>query len=155
MREIYFYFTKVPDEPAVYVMRDRNNGVAYVGISGNLKNKLKQHFDRRDISVTTGVSATVLNPDKVSRVEWWTHDNFSNDIFREATELIAFYIFDPALRSRGTVNEEAKKLMKDSDFQREIRYLFKDEPAGVFIPKNLDNLTDLVMKMKDKMDYNI
>ena len=44
--------------------------VAYVGMGGNLKQRIEQHLIKRDSSVTTGTSAVGLNTDHVRRVDW-------------------------------------------------------------------------------------
>ena len=45
--------------------------VAYVGIAGNLRSRLDQHFVRRDSSVVTGTSAVGVNVEHVRYVDWW------------------------------------------------------------------------------------
>jgi excinuclease UvrABC nuclease subunit len=60
----------------------RGRHVAYVGISGNLRNRIRQHFLRRDSSVVTGTSAASLNPDLVTRIEWWLHERFEERVDR-------------------------------------------------------------------------
>lgn len=58
----------VPKAPAVYAMYGGlppRTWVAYVGIAGNVQQRLLQHFDRRDSSVVTGVSAVGINIDAV------------------------------------------------------------------------------------------
>ena len=55
----------LPNRPAVYALYSGNGNsryVAYVGIAGKLKQRITQHFIRRDSSVATGVSAVSLNP---------------------------------------------------------------------------------------------
>src|SRR4051794_39391074 len=74
---------------------------AYVGEAGNLGSRIDQHFVRRDSSVATGVAAATLNPDAVRAVRWWEHAFFDDKVARQAAELVAFRILDPALRSRG------------------------------------------------------
>jgi len=58
---VKFYLAPVPSLPALYAMEDFSGTCAYVGISKGLRCRLNQHFLRRDISVTTGVSAACLN----------------------------------------------------------------------------------------------
>lgn len=66
--------SELPGAPAVYAMYGglgRAAYVAYVGLASNLRQRLTQHFIRRDSSVVTGAAAVSLNPDLITRVEWW------------------------------------------------------------------------------------
>jgi hypothetical protein len=103
-------WNEVPRAPALYAMyggSPQRTWVAYVGQGGNLAERLSQHLERRDSSVTTGVQAVGLNVDHVVHVAWWLHPTFTDDITREAAELIAFRVLDPALRSRGSPKRAA------------------------------------------------
>ena len=104
--------SQIPKNSGIYAMYDRNGGVAYVGLSKNLRNRIKQHIIRRDSSVTTGVSATILNPDKISRICWWQHASFSDEDRRKAAEIVAFEVLKPTLRSRGKITDRAKVFLK-------------------------------------------
>ncbi|MCD4782602.1 MAG: GIY-YIG nuclease family protein [Candidatus Eremiobacteraeota bacterium] len=87
------FLSNVPKYPAVYAMyggTGRSQYVAYVGIAKNLRQRLEQHLIRRDSSVTTGTSASTLNPDYVTEIRWWTHSRFSDRAALEAAEIIAF-----------------------------------------------------------------
>ncbi len=84
--------------------------VAYVGIGGNLRQRIQQHLIGRNSSVTTGTSAVVLNTEYVTQVRWWEHPEFGSDDARQAAELVAFEVLDPTLRSRGSISEGAKTL---------------------------------------------
>jgi hypothetical protein len=77
--------------------RGRGAYCAYVGIAGNLKQRIAQHLIRRDSSVTTGASAVSLNPDFINEVKWWEHPEFHQRHVLEAAELVAFEILDPVL----------------------------------------------------------
>ena len=90
-------FSEVPQEPAIYALYEKNS-VAYVGISGSLKDRLNQHFLRRDSSATTSVGAVSLNPDFITRIDWWLHEDFVDKTKREAAELIAFELLDRTRR---------------------------------------------------------
>ncbi|CAM3710120.1 hypothetical protein [Marinicrinis lubricantis] len=141
---------KLPSVPAVYVMFDKKD-VAYVGISEKLKNRLVQHFIRRDSSVTTGASAVSLNPDRIAEVVWWESPEFSNRSILEAAELVAFEIFNPVLRSRGGIRSEANNLLKDEVFKERYKKLFSEEPTGkLLIPK----LSDALQKI-DELEKRI
>ena len=74
---------RLPNVPAVYAFYSegrRVSYVAYVGIAGRLKQRILQHLIRQDSSVATGTSAVNLNPDFVSRINWWEHPNFDKTV---------------------------------------------------------------------------
>lgn len=91
----------LPNAPAVdalYGGQGKGMYVAYVGLAKQLKTRIIQHLVRHDSSVTTGVQAVSLNPDFVTKVGWWEHNDFSDPFKLAAAELIAFDVLDPALR---------------------------------------------------------
>ena len=132
--------SRIPKDPGIYAMYDKSNKVAYVGRSTNLRTRIRQHIIKRNSSVTTGVSATVLNPEKISYIKWWVHETFSNENCLKAAEQIAFEELDPILRSRN----KAKSILENQDFCKQMKDLFKSEPSGLFRPNSLDNLANLV-----------
>ena len=135
-----FSLFEIPKEPGLYILRDRNGEVAYVGISKNIRSRIDQHLYRRDSSITTGVSTTMLNPDFVTKVEWWIDEIFAGKDAREASELIAFNVFNPSLRSRGRPSSAAQEKLRDPGFTEQIQEILGRSPDGFHIPKNLDNL---------------
>lgn len=141
----------IPKDPGIYAMYDRNGTVAYVGLSKDLRDRIGQHIIRRDSSVTTGVSATILNPDKISHICWWLHESFSDKGSREAAEIVAFEVLNPSLRSRGKVTDRAKVILEDQTFCEEMKLLFHSEPSGVFHPNTLDNLANLVLELYERV----
>lgn len=63
----------LPRVPAVYLMLGGSpRFAAYVGIGGDLRERVSQHLVKRDSSVVTGTTAVGLNPDHVREVglEW-------------------------------------------------------------------------------------
>ena len=101
--EIYS-IPRVPGIYAFHVGASRVKSIAYVGSTGNLRNRVSQHLEYRDSSVTTGASAAVLNPDYIDSCTWWTHPNFADRLGRESAELIAFDVLNIAgypLKNRG------------------------------------------------------
>src|SRR5688572_28603163 len=109
---------------------DRNRYAAYVGIAGNLRNRIHQYLVRRDSSVTTGTSAVVLNVDYITEVRWWTDPYFVQRPILEAAELVAFDVLDPILRSRGVISEQARQIYARDGFVDQIRVLIEGDPAG-------------------------
>lgn len=146
-----FSVSVIPRAPGVYAAYDMNGAVAYVGISKDLRSRIDQHFNRRDSSVTTAVTATVLNPDKVSCVRWWRHKLFVARNNLEAGEIIAFEMLNPALRSRGGITDRAKTVAADGKFRAEMKALFSEPAHGEYTPRNLDNLAELVDKLSARM----
>jgi hypothetical protein len=71
--------------------------VAYVGISGNLRSRIRQHFLHRDSSIVTGTSAASLNPGLVTRLEWWPSEKFEDRSKLQAAERVAFDVLEPTL----------------------------------------------------------
>ena len=42
-----------------------------------------------------------MNVENLTKLKWWTRDEFSNVAFLDAFETLAFEYLDPQLRSRG------------------------------------------------------
>ncbi|MEJ2319987.1 MAG: hypothetical protein P8Y10_16190 [Gemmatimonadales bacterium] len=131
--------------------------VAYIGISGNLRQRIMQHLVLRDSSVATGTKAAVLNPDYVTRVDWWTRPEFGQRGVRQAAELIALQVLDPALRSRGSVTAAAREKYKDTRFRRRMRALFSGKPAGrldvptlATVIERLDRQEERIAKLEER-----
>ena len=147
-----FSLSEIPKQPGLYILRDRNGEVAYVGISKDVRSRIDQHLNRRDSSISIGVSTTMLNPDFVTKVEWWIRDVFSEKDVREAAELIAFDIFEPSLRSRGRSSLAAQERLGEPGFKDRIKEILESPPDGYYIPKNLDNLCLIVEKLMEEVE---
>lgn len=147
---IDFSLSSIPKAAGIYAMYDQNGDVAYVGHSGHLRHRVGQHIIRRNSSVTTGVSATVLDPEKVGHICWWL-TRFSDKDHLEAAEIVAFKVLDPSLRSRGKITKRAKAILENQAFCDEMECLFRDEPSGAFYPKTFDNLVDLVLELDKRV----
>jgi hypothetical protein len=110
--------------------RGRSLHVAYVGIAEKLRNRIEHHLVKHDSSVATGASVVSLNPDLVTEMRWWEQSEFADRAYREAAELVAFDVLEPALRSRSGITDCAKQLYGDDQFQYGMRYLFSGETIG-------------------------
>jgi hypothetical protein len=55
---------------------------------------------------------------------------FSDKTYRLATELVAFRVLDPALRSRSGIVQSVIDLAEDPRFATDIEALLVGEPAG-------------------------
>ena len=157
---------KLPNVPAVYAFYSegrRVSYVAYVGIAGRLKQRIIQHLIRQDSSVATGTSAVNLNPDFVSKISWWEHPNFDKTVNLKAAEMVAFEVLNPALRSRGNVDNAGMDLFKDEKFNTNFTELFEGEPTGSIefpsladamlkistLEKKVNKLEKLIQKLKE------
>lgn len=128
---------------------DYKKHVAYVGLSEtNIRRRIKQHIIDRNSSVVTGISAAVLNPDKVSHVCWWCHEDFSDKNRVKAAEIVAFEVFDPSLRSRAPVAESARVILKERAFREKMVQLFNRQPVGLYYPMTFDNLAYWTQKIE-------
>lgn len=131
---------QLPNVPAVYALYgEQNRGlhVAYVGLATKLKSRIMQHLVTRDSSVTTGVHAVSLNPEYVTKVEWWEYPEFVDLFVLAAAELVAFDVLAPVLRSRGAPQEQAQKLYQDEEFKNKMQLLFKGDPSGYLLLPSL------------------
>jgi hypothetical protein len=141
----------LPLKPAVYALyggTGRSTYVAYVGVTGNLKNRITQHLIRRDSSITSGTSAATLNPDFVTEVRWWRTGKFSKTVFREAAEIVALRVLDPTLRSRGLSTGDASKLAINPEFQTEMEVLFGGPPEGKLVLPDLQGALDRIVLLE-------
>jgi hypothetical protein len=145
---------EAPKIPAVYAMMGgtpRTSYVAYVGIAKNLRTRLTQHLVRRDSSVTTGTSATVLNPDYVRNVRWWHREEFADRHVLEAAELVAFGILNPALRSRGKASDAAQALFAEPEFRERLEQEFRSHPDGELVLTNLDSALKRLSELEQRL----
>jgi len=110
-----------------------------------------QHLVKRDSSIATGTSAVALNPDYVTEVRWWEHPDFSKRHVLEAAELVAFDVLDPALRSRGAIQEQAKQLYADESFREKMRAVFLSEPTGRIIFPTLRDALKRIAQLERRL----
>jgi hypothetical protein len=146
--------TNLPNGPAIYALfggKGKRKFIAYVGIADKLRQRVSQHLVRRDSSIVTGTSVVSLNPDYVTRLKWWEHPTFSKRDYLEAAEIIAFEIFDPILRSRGKLSRKADELLKDVDFQREMRSLFSKESKNEMNFPDFQDVLDKIIDLENKI----
>jgi hypothetical protein len=132
--------------------RGSGSYVAYVGIAGtSLRGRIEQHLIRRDSSVTTGVSAVSLNPDAVTEVRWWEHEQFTERGALEAAELVAFDVLEPALRSRGNVTAQARALYSDLTFVAEMRSVLSAPPTGRLVLPSLAEALSRIASLEERV----
>lgn len=148
------FVSDLPTDPSIYVLyggTGRGRHVAYVGLTGDLRSRIRQHFIRRDSSIVTGSSAASLNPDLVTRLVWWLHDRFSDTTARRAAEVIALDKFEPALRSRGNITSDAEALAEKPDFRNEMETLFDGEPSGSVEVPTLSDALQQIQELKKRI----
>jgi len=154
-RNVIDQVADLPATPGVYALyggTGRSRYVAYIGIAKNLRSRIDQHLIRRDSSVTTGTTATGLNPDYVTEVTWWKHRRFHSRAVLEAAELIAYDVLEPALRSRGGVTNRAKDLYRDDEFFEEMESLFRGDPAGRLVLPTLQTALDRLSSLEKRVE---
>jgi hypothetical protein len=147
--------SEVPNVPAVYAMyggQGRSAYVAYVGLAGKLRQRLSQHLIWRDSSIVTGISAASLNPDLVTKVQWWEHADFEQRAVLEAAELVAFDVLEPVLRSRGAVTERARLLYADTSFQEQMQAMFRGAPTGVLTIHTLQHALERIGELERRVE---
>jgi hypothetical protein len=152
--QLFLGLADLPNCPALYALcggTSRHAYVAYVGITDKLKRRAAQHLLTRDSSAATGTSATGINPDYVTEIRWWEHRRFSKPAAREAAELVAFGVLDPALRSRKRVGKAAQDLLMSSRFRKEMEMLLKNAPTGHLHIPSLEQVARRLATFEDRL----
>jgi len=145
----------LPNVPSVYAMyggKGRGQYVAYVGIADKLKRRIIQHLINRDSSVATGTSAVGLNPDYVTEVRWWEYQGFKDRHFLVAAELVAFEVLDPALRSRGGIQQRSKDFYNNKSFRNSMLSLFSSEPTGCLTLPTLHDALEKIAELEQRLE---
>ncbi|GGE57437.1 hypothetical protein GCM10011517_26540 [Actibacterium pelagium] len=147
----------LPNKSGVYCLLGssvRSPYPAYVGIGTNLRNRVSQHLEYRNSSVTTGASAVSLDASQVGGCQWWTDPVLEDAIRLHAFELVAFDHLNPTLRSRGGIRSEARKLSKEGEFRTWAIELLENPSGTVHFPgiseltKTVQALTERVMELE-------
>ena len=145
----------LPQDPGIYGLKSptdvKDGTYSYVGLSGNIRNRVNQHLVRRNSSVTTGASATSLNPDKISECNWWWHKTFAKKEYLEAAELIAFEKLNPPLGSRGSPGSAALELAQDKDFISQMEELFSSPPTGFIVFHDLSWAVSKIRELENEI----
>jgi len=145
----------LPGRPAVYALyggRGRGLHVAYIGSARDLRTRITQHLIRRDSSITTGTTVAMLNADLVTQVRWWEDGAFADEPHLLAAELIAFETLEPALRSRGQPQEQARQLAADPVFAVQMRALFTGEPSGRLTLPTLQDALERIASLEERLN---
>jgi hypothetical protein len=145
----------LPNRPALYALyggTGRHAYVANVGITDKLKRRVAQHLLTRDSSAATDPSAVGINPDYVTEIRWWEHGRFSKPAAREAAELVAFKLLDPALRSRKPIGRASQELLKSSRFRKEMETLLNKTPTGHLHIPSLEQVARRLSAFEDRLN---
>ena len=141
--------------PAVYALYSGHKGqiyVAYVGITGRLKQRITEHLIRRDSSVTKSTSAVNLNPDYVTKLRWWEHSDFKIPAILKAAEVVAFDVLNPVLNSRGRIDNAAQDLLSKNTFVNKMRKLFESNSNGSIDFHSLTDAMDRIIELERRLD---
>ena len=79
------------------------------------------------------------------------HKSFSDKIAREAAELVAFDVLDPALRSRGSISQSAEQRAKQKRFRQQMTSLFGGSPTGSYVIPTLADLIERVEALEARL----
>jgi hypothetical protein len=145
----------LPQHPGIYGFKSptdvKEGSYSYVGLSGKIRNRVTEHLLRRDSSVTTGASATSLNPDKIAECNWWCHKTFVEKEYLEAAELIAFEKLNPTLGSRGSPSSKALELSQDKKFISQMEELFSSPPTGSIVFHDLSWAVSKIRELENEI----
>lgn len=144
----------LPRLPAVYCLyggRGRDIHAAYIGVADSLKQRIVQHLVNRDSSISTGTTAVGLRPEYVSEIRWWENPDFSSRDVLLAAELVAFDVLEPALRSRGGIQQAAYRLYEDKVFRERMIERFLGTPSGVLIVPTLQEALNRIDALEQRM----
>jgi hypothetical protein len=92
-----------------------------------------------------------LNPQHITEVRWWSHARFQERDSLEAAELVAFDVFEPALRSRGNIGDRAYAIAGDAPFRALMTGLFHAEPTGRLILPSLQDALERIASLESRV----
>ena len=149
-------FSEIPNVPAVYALcgratLHRGTYIAYVGHTDHLRTRINDHLIARKTTIITGLSAVGLNPENVMEVLWWEHPSFSKRTIREAAELVAFEVLNPALRSLAPELKRARQAYDDRSFRDEMTSLLSGEPTGRFAVPSLRGALERIEELERRL----
>ena len=121
----------VPNDPGIYALYDGINGnkCVYVGKSGKLKTRVRDHLILQISTVASGTAGASLNIENLTKLKWWTHPNFTDDSYLDAFETLAFTYLDPQLRSRGGRLKSGSSYLDNPHFKELVNDILK-KPSG-------------------------
>jgi hypothetical protein len=140
---------KLPDGLAgVYCFDTERKSICYVGQSKETRDRIRQHLERMDSSVTTDAATVSLSAELISGVRVWTSPEFETAVNRRAAEQVAFQVLNPTLRSLGGIGGEAKQLANSKAFKLKMEALFRGTPEYAFQFPSIKDLVTRVMNLE-------
>lgn len=146
--------SELPNVPCVYAMYGGQGGkmyVAYVGETGRLKGRIREHLVQQDSSVVARPSAAMLNPEKITQICWWEYPKFEDPDVRKLAELAAFKVLEPVLRSRSPKAKQKLQLLEDEDFREEMHSLFSRNPTGQLIISDFQDVLERIVRLEERV----
>ena len=142
----------VPNEPGIYALYDGINGnkCVYVGKSGKLKTRVRDHLVLQISTVASGTAGASLNIENLTKLRWWTHSNFFDEAFLDAFETIAFSILNPQLRSRGGRLTSGSTYTEDPSFNDLVQNVL-NEPSGVVELLSYGKLYQKIQELEERI----
>jgi hypothetical protein len=65
--------------------------------------------------------------------------------------LVAFEAFEPTLRSRGRITDEAEALAEDDEFTEEVRAMLDEEPTGAVEVPTLTEALSRIERLEEQV----
>ncbi len=66
--------------------------------------------------------------------------------------MVAFNVFEPALRSRGNTSNKALEIYKDESFITKMESLLSGDPAGKLILPSLEYLFERLLELEKRVN---
>ena len=70
----------------------------------------------------------------------------------QAAELVAFDVLDPALRSRGAIQERAKEPYGDKAFRQNMTAFFQGNPTGRLVVPTLQDALERIADIERRLE---
>ena len=142
----------IPNEPGIYALYDGINGnkCVYVGKSGKLKTRVRDHLVLQISTVASGTAGASLNIENLTKLRWWTHSNFFDEAFLDAFETIAFSILNPQLRSRGGRLTSGSTYSEDPSFSDLVQNVL-NEQSGVVELLSYGKLYQKIQELEERI----
>ena len=142
----------IPKEPGVLAYYGAGQRPVYLTSTNRLLGCVEFNLLRRGgVFSSRSSSAVTINPDKITRVTWWVHDEFLDRSKLRAATVLASEILKPKLSIglASRANDEIEAFQDCEDFNESMKALFHSSPSGSFVPTNLGNLASLVFELRE------
>ena len=95
------------------------------------------HASVKNVSTNTPTRYAQKSPKLNADCGPAAHLDFEKQEVLEAAELVAIDVLEPALRSRGGITDRSKQLWADEGFRKQMAALFKGDPSGRLVMRNI------------------